>query len=71
MVVISKTLFFAVFGVHLDSVPHLPLKIPKEMAFQFTGQERQKLVCASNPSPLTVAVWKGGWLVKSCRLLDL
>lgn len=62
MVVISKTFFFFAFGVHLDSVPHLPLKI------QFTGQERQKLVCASNPSPLTMAVWKGGWPVKSCRL---
>lgn len=61
MVVISKTFFFFAFGVHLDSVPHLLLKI------QFTRQERQKLICASNPS-LTMAVWKGDWLVKSCRL---
>lgn len=71
VVVTSKTFFFSTFGVHLDSVPHLPLKIPKEMAFQFTGQERQKLVCASNPSPLTMAVWKGSWLVKSCGPKDL
>lgn len=70
MVVISKTSIFSAFDVHLDAVPHLPLKIPKEMAFQFAGQERQKLICASNP-PLAMAVWEGGWLLKSCGLQDL